>query len=211
MKALTETVLFKTFIAYSNQEKLAPDKLPAAYDQFVTLLSDTLAEDETIRHLRRLNYTKIELSFLKQECDTMTQGNHVLYDVFINKTLALLDAEIQIVKDSVVENRIIPTSYTEPKLETKNKKRTTTLTWNGKDSELIELVAALMAAGIIGSMEGIKVTIVEVIRVFEQAFHIKINALYTKRGKVFDRCSESTPFLDSLRDSYNRMLEKRLA
>ena len=142
----------------------------------------------------------------------MTQGNHILYDVFINKTLALLDAEIQIIKDSVVvENRMIPTSYTESKQEAHNKKRTATLTWNGKHSELIELVAALMAAGIIGSMEGIKVTIVEVIRVFEQAFNIKINALYTKRGKVFDRCSESTPFLDSLRDSYNRMLETRLA
>ena len=40
--------------------------------------------------------------------------------------------------------------------------------------------------------------------------HVKINALYTKRGKVFDRCTDTTPFIDSLRVSYNRMLEKRL-
>lgn len=41
--------------------------------------------------------------------------------------------------------------------------------------------------------------------------HLKINALYTKRGKVFDRCTDTTPFIDSLRKSYNRMLDARLA
>lgn len=46
---------------------------------------------------------------------------------------------------------------------------------------------------------------------FEEVFHLKINALYTKRGKVFDRCTDTTPFIDSLRRSYNRMLDARLA
>ena len=47
--------------------------------------------------------------------------------------------------------------------------------------------------------------------VTEEIFHLKINALYTKRGKVFDRCTDTTPFIDSLRKSYNQMLDKRLA
>ena len=81
----------------------------------------------------------------------------------------------------------------------------------GTDSDLIELVAALMAAGSVDCAEGKKLTIVDVIRVFEDAFNIKINALYTKRGKVFDRCTDSTPFIDSLRKSYIRMLDERLA
>ena len=84
------------------------------------------------------------------------------------------------------------------------------LTWNGTDSDLIELVAALMAAGAISSKNGDKLTVISVIRAFEDMFHLKINALYTKRGKVFDRCTDTTPFIDSLRVSYNRMLEKRL-
>lgn len=50
-----------------------------------------------------------------------------------------------------------------------------------------------------------------IIRVFEEVFRLKINALYTKRGKVFDRCTDTTPFIDSLRKSYNRMLDARLA
>jgi len=77
--------------------------------------------------------------------------------------------------------------------------------------DLIELVAALMAAGAIGTAEGRDLKIVDVIRVFEEVFHLKINALYTKRGKVFDRCTDTTPFIDSLRKSYNRMLDARLA
>ena len=54
-----------------------------------------------------------------------------------------------------------------------------------------------MAAGSVDCAEGKKLTIVDVIGVFEDAFNIKINALYTKRGKVFDRCTDSTPFIDS--------------
>lgn len=80
-----------------------------------------------------------------------------------------------------------------------------------RTATLIELVAALMAAGSVDCAEGKKLTIVDVIRVFEDAFNIKINALYTKRGKVFDRCTDSTPFIDSLRKSYIRMLDERLA
>ena len=91
------------------------------------------------------------------------------------------------------------------------KKGSVTLTWNGTDSDLIELVAALMAAGAVTSAEGRKLTVADVVRVFEEMFHLKINALYTKRGKVFDRCTDTTPFIDSLRVSYNRMLDKRLA
>ena len=68
-----------------------------------------------------------------------------------------------------------------------------------------------MAAGAIGTAEGRNLKIVDVIRVFEEVFHLKINALYTKRGKVFDRCTDTTPFIDSLRKSYNRMLDARLA
>ena len=90
-------------------------------------------------------------------------------------------------------------------------KSSVTLTWNGTDSDLIELVAALMAAGAIGTAEGRNLKIVDVIRVFEEVFRLKINALYTKRGKVFDRCTDTTPFIDSLRKSYNRMLDARLA
>lgn len=207
MRTLIETTLIAMFTSYHNQMEITPGELSVAYEEFASLLTE-LADDDQIRHLRRLNYTKIELTFLKNACDSMDEGRHVLYDVFINKSLALLEAEIQLVKDFF---RHTSSSFRVEQSQYSTGEKVTSLKWNGTDSDLIELVAALMAAGIIGSMQGKKVTVVDVIKVFEEAFHLKINALYTKRGKVFDRCTDTTPFIDSLRNSYNRMLQERLA
>lgn len=132
----------------------------------------------------------------------MKEGRHILYDVFINKTLSLLEAEIEMTKDFFRHHA----GDTGMKMEIhrQGNKRKSTLRWNGTDNDLIELVAALMAAGVVDCAEGKKLTIVDVIRVFEDAFNLKINALYTKRGKVFDRCTVSTPFIDSIRKAISR-------
>lgn len=209
MRTLTNTLLFNMFTSYVTGSELKPEELPAAYGDFVNLLAELPQDEDRIGQLRRLNYTRIELSFIQQAGNTMKEARHILYDVFIGKTLSLLDAEIEMMKDYFRHHA----DDTGMKMEIQpcgNKVRPA-LRWNGTDSDLIELVAALMAAGAVDCTEGKKLTIVDVIRVFEDAFNIKINALYTKRGKVFDRCTNTTPFIDSLRKSYNQMLDKRLA
>lgn len=197
------------FTSYITGSELIPVELPAAYDDFVNLLAGLPQDEDRIGRLRRLNYTRIELSFIQQISNAMKEGRHILYDVFIGKTLSLLDAEIEMMKDYFRHHA----DDTGMKMEVQphGNKQKVALRWNGTDSDLIELVAALMAAGAVDCTEGKKLTIVDVIRVFEDAFNIKINALYTKRGKVFDRCTDSTPFIDSLRKSYIRMLDERLA
>ena len=185
--------------------------MPAAYDDFVDRLAALSPEGDLVGQLRRLNYTKIELAFMRQACDGMTEGcRHILYDVFIGKTLALLDAEAEMLKE-MLRHGGMSAGFKAETVHGNGKRTSVTLTWNGTDSDLIELVAALMAAGAVGTTEGRELKIVDVIRVFEEVFHLKINALYTKRGKVFDRCTDTTPFIDSLRRSYNRMLDARLA
>ncbi|WP_308761572.1 RteC domain-containing protein [uncultured Bacteroides sp.] len=209
MRTLTNTLLFNMFTSYVTGSELKPEELPAAYGDFVNLLAELPQDEDRIGQLRRLNYTRIELSFIQQAGNTMKEARHILYDVFIGKTLSLLDAEIEMMKDYFRHHA----DDTGMKMEIQpcgNKVRPA-LRWNGTDSDLIELVAALMAAGAVDCTGGKKLTIVDVIRVFEDAFNIKINALYTKRGKVFDRCTNTTPFIDSLRKSYNQMLDKRLA
>ena len=211
MKTLIETPLFCLFASYINGSKLAADKLPTAYDNFMTCLTRLSQDEDLIKQLRRLNYTKIELSFMQQICNKMREEHkHVLYDVFISKTLALLNAEMKIIKE-IFRHSGITTGFKAETTYRNGKKPAIKLTWNGTDSDLIELVAALMAAGVIGTTEGRELKVVDVIRIFEDVFHLKINALYTKRGKVFDRCTDTTPFIDSLRKSYNRMLDERLA
>lgn len=209
MKTLTSALLFNLFISYLEGMVQVVEELPAAYDNFVTLLGELPQNENQILKLRRLNYTKIELASIQIASEQILEKRHVLYDVFIGKALSLLNAEIEMVKELFRYGNIIPELKSEIIKDTENKS-VVMLTWNGTDSDLIELVAALMAAGAISSRNGDKLTVISVIRAFEDMFHLKINALYTKRGKVFDRCTDTTPFIDSLRVSYNRMLEKRL-
>lgn len=209
MKTLTSALLFNLFASYLEGMVQVAEELPAAYDNFVTLLGELPQNENQILKLRRLNYTKIELASIQIASEQMLEKRHVLYDVFIGKALSLLNAEIEMVKELFRYGNIIPELKSEIIKDTENKS-VVMLTWNGTDSDLIELVAALMAAGAISSRNGDKLTVISVIRAFEDMFHLKINALYTKRGKVFDRCTDTTPFIDSLRVSYNRMLEKRL-
>ena len=210
MKTLVETSLFNLFASYTNGAGPAAGELPAAYDDFVNCLATLSSAGDLTGQLRRLNYTKIELAFMRQACNGMAEDcRNILYDVFIDKVLSLLDAEIEMLKECLRH-------YTDDagmgmEIRPQGCKRKSALRWNGTDSDLIELVAALMAAGAIGTAEGRNLKIVDVIRVFEEVFRLKINALYTKRGKVFDRCTDTTPFIDSLRKSYNRMLDARLA
>ncbi len=209
MRTLTNTLLFNMFTSYMTGSELMSEDLPAAYDDFANQLAELSQDEDRMKLLRRLNYTKIELSFMQQTCNVMEGGRHILYDVFISKTLSLLETEIEITKDYFRYHA----GDTSMKMEIhrQGNKRKSTLRWNGTDNDLIELVAALMAAGVVDCAEGKKLTVVDVIRVFEDAFNLKINALYTKRGKVFDRCTASTPFIDSIRKSYIRMLDERLA
>lgn len=209
MKTLTNALLFNLFTSYLEDMVQVAEELPAAYDNFVTLLGELPQNENQILKLRRLNYTKIELASIQIASEQMLEKRHVLYDVFIGKALSLLNAEIEMVKELFRYGNIIPELKSEIIKDAENKP-VVMLTWNGTDSDLIELVAALMAAGAISSRNGDKLTVISVIRAFEDMFHLKINALYTKRGKVFDRCTDTTPFIDSLRVSYNRMLEKRL-
>lgn len=146
MRTLTDTPLFNLFTAYLGGTKLAAGELPAAYDSFVTLLEELPQDESRMRQLRRVNYTRIELAFMQTASEKMAERRHVLYDVFIGKTLALLDAEIEIIKEMFRHGGGMEGQKPEI-VDGACKKAGITLNWNGTDSDLIELVAALMAAG----------------------------------------------------------------
>lgn len=88
MRTLTNTPLFGMFASYMEGPGLVPENLPAAYDDFADLLAALPQDGDRIRQLRRLNYARLELSFMRQACSAMSEGRHILYDVFINKTLS---------------------------------------------------------------------------------------------------------------------------
>ena len=167
MKTLTSALLFNLFISYLEGMVQVVEELPAAYDNFVTLLGELPQNENQILKLRRLNYTKIELASIQIASEQMLEKRHVLYDVFIGKALSLLNAEIEMVKELFRYGNIIPELKCEIIKDTENK-IIVMLNRNGKDSDLIELVAALMAAGAISSRNGDKLTVISVIRAFEE-------------------------------------------
>lgn len=99
MKILTDTLLFNMFTSYLVSATPIVNELPVAYNNFVILLDELSQDENLMKQLRRLNYTKIELTFIQSASEKMADGRHVLYDVFIGKTLALLDAEIEMIKE----------------------------------------------------------------------------------------------------------------
>ena len=180
MRTLTNTLLFNMFTSYMTGSELMSEDLPAAYDDFANQLAELSQDEDRMKLLRRLNYTKIELSFMQQTCNVMEGGRHILYDVFISKTLSLLETEIEITKDYFRYHA----GDTSMKMEIhrQGNKRKSTLRWNGTDNDLIELVAALMAAGVVDCAEGKKLTVVDVIAV---RFPLLLLTLF---AKAISRC-----------------------
>lgn len=154
MKTLVETSLFNLFASYTNGAGPAAGELSAAYNDFVNCLATLSSAGDLTGQLRRLNYTKIELAFMRQACNGMAEDcRNILYDVFIDKTLALLDAEAEILKE-MLRHGTVSAGFHAEAVRGSGRKTSVTLTWNGTDSDLIELVAALMATGAIGTTEG---------------------------------------------------------
>lgn len=136
MKTLVETSLFNLFASYTNGAGPAAGELPAAYNDFVNCLATLSSAGDLTGQLRRLNYTKIELAFMRQACNGMAEDcRNILYDVFIDKTLALLDAEAEILKE-MLRHGTVSAGFHAEAVRGSGRKTSVTLTWNGTDSDL---------------------------------------------------------------------------
>ena len=207
MKKLINTPLFELFHLAGTGKGCQDEKFEKAYNQYTELLVRLSKSKQSVsEQLREVLYARIELKALKEKL-TLSGNDSKTVIIYLNKTLALLNVEVQILKDfSVMGMKNCTVSLS---ARCKEKNTAVNLLWKGSDHDLIELIAALMAAEKISTKTGNKPSIVDIVRAFEDMFNIQVKAIYTKRGKVFDRCKETTPFLDSLKESYNHMLEER--
>lgn len=74
MKTLIDTPLFNLFAAYTNGTERAAGELSAAYEDFGNLLAELPQDEDPMRRLRRLNYTRIELAFMQRICNGMPRA-----------------------------------------------------------------------------------------------------------------------------------------
>lgn len=79
------------------------------------------------------------------------------------------------------------------------------LHWALKQQALLELATALHACGAFVDERGQRPTFTDLMKALSNIFNITINDIYVKRGKLFERSTNSTPFLDQLRDAILKM------
>lgn len=76
---------FNLFASYPDGMKTTVDNLASAYENFALLLAELPQDEDRMRQLRRLNYTRIELAFMQSALKEPTESRHVLYGVFMGK------------------------------------------------------------------------------------------------------------------------------
>lgn len=115
--------------------------------------------------------------------------------------MELVESEIELIKLIFPPSaRILPVAETSA----------TPIRWVLSHQSLLELATALHGCGAFADDKGGKPGFTALMRVLCRAFNITINDIYAKRTQLFDRCTERTPFLNKLIETFNRMVDDYL-
>jgi len=98
-----------------------------------------------------------------------------------------------------LENPAITKDHAEP--------MTTGLSWTDSKSAIIELIYAIHARG---AVNGGKVELKQLVRVFEHIFNIRVGNFYRIFTDFTIRKKNRTPFLDALKENFNKKLDENL-
>lgn len=120
----------------------------------------------------------------------------------LDKVLELVDSEIELVK-TVSQPLLHPAAHT-------GEAPQSPLRWVLSQQALLELATALHGCGAFADEKGGKVGFTALMRVLCGAFNIQVNDIYVKRTQMFDRCTDCTPFLDKLIETFNSLVNQRL-
>ena len=86
-----------------------------------------------------LSLIHISMCIRDRACNGMAEDcRNILYDVFIDKTLALLDAEAEILKE-MLRHGTVSAGFHAEAVRGSGSKSSVTLTWNGTDLSLIHI------------------------------------------------------------------------
>ncbi len=80
--------------------------------------------------------------------------------------------------------------------------------WNGTLAQLLEIIVALAPSGLIRTLDGRQMNLVEIAGLFEEIFGLKISDLYGRKTRLLTRKKNESPFLDNLLFLYRKEVEK---
>lgn len=201
MKTLINTALFAIFNNFKHTEanlKSVAD-LRVAYEEFIeTTVRLADKEDDLFLHLRRLNYTHIELVTLIKIVH-LTAGSE--YDrravlVFLGKTVAFIDDEVRVLKMKMHGSG--GGSPASP------------LRWTGSQRDLVELCTALSESGSVSTTKNLSAKFSEILHGMEGLFAVKVREAYVCRNQLFERANDCAPFLKGLLDAFLLRVDEKL-
>lgn len=193
MDTLTNTSLFFLLTASVNGKSSTAEELCTAYREYTHLLSGYSRECISLSEkLRLLFYDRIELVSLKR----LSAGGEQATEIYLDKCLLLIEAEIELVNFSVEHPETNEASVSFSFLSL--------LHWKDTLTNLMELISSLDYSGLITDENGKKLSFAGIVTAFEQLFNISIPKPYDLRADLARRKKGVSVLLPKLKEVYEK-------
>lgn len=206
MNDLLQTRIFR-LLSETSQE-VTNQEMQNAYGEFVEQIRIVGDGDDYSTTYRIFVATRIEIASL-ETAPLYGQGKNALKQRFLQKTLAIINAELELLNFKIIHPESFPSA--------------TTLTFESPLSVIpkfqylgimgmTEILSALMLLGGVIDNTGKNPTIIAFSEVFEQAFGFSFNGIYDRQSELFKRKScNLTKTLDALKAVLIKEYKKRQA
>lgn len=195
MNTLIDTPLFSLFASYVDGNVPTSDQLRLAYEAYTHQLAGYHKEcPSASERLRQLLYVRIELSSLKQLSDRTEYPHPCEADIYLDKCLSLVEAEIELVNFCVQYPSISeePLSFFSP------------LYWKGTLVNLMELISSLDYSELVTDENGKRLSFAGIVSAFEKLFNISIPKPYDLRADLARRKKNFSILLPKLKEAYEK-------
>ena len=196
MKTLTEHRLINYFLLSTTQdESISVEEMASAYDEYKQYISDLSQQPISIsQKLRYLLYTKVELVSLKKQLTGTAIPTTSISELYLDKCLLLVDAEIKLVNFSVAHPEIDETSAS----------FLSSLHWKGTLVNLMELISSLDYSELITDESGKRLSFAGIVSAFEKLFNVSIPKPYDLRADLARRKKNYSVLLPKLKETFEK-------
>lgn len=168
--------------------------LSEAYTNFVKTVVNACSVSTTgIPAFFKLNYVRIELVCLLQQKQINLNGDNMLIVRYLNKGIQIIDCALGWLEKN------------DDKSKTIVQENLSKLRWTGKTIDLIEMALSIHESGSINNGE---VTVKTVVNFFCDSFGVKPGNFSSTYGVMRTRANSRTLFLDKLKRTLEKKMEK---
>lgn len=196
MKTLIEHRLISyLFLDITRNEAVSAEEMSSAYDEYRQSLSDLSGQQLSVSEkLRYLLHTKVELVSLKKQGSEKCLHTATVANIYLDKCLLLVEAEIELVNFCVQypETNETSASFFSP------------LHWKGSLVNLMELISSLDYSELVTDEHGRRFSFAGIVSAFEKLFNVSIPKPYDLRADLSRRKKSCSVLLPKLKEAYEK-------